>query len=407
MATRGTGTATMSGMSMDILLGVGFDSDDEEDGGTPLNQLDPASQPLVNANNRVRGRNGNQLNGSGRRARRRRNSFRSIPGNKLNASRILDWLLGRHVHLTPKDVAGDPGHPEWETGFCIDDDFLDIGDVKDICPACTTPYCQAIDSIPFESGLKLTYNDIMSHKWLIGNKYVLHEAIDGHPEDDYVPLVEAARALKTLAPKVPMPKVRAGWKENGKVITISDTVPGDRLYDIWWDLSRKERESIAEQVAEHIDSWRECDLGRISNLVGDAVHHHDNLFGTTEAGFGPFGSDLEFWLAIEQRLRKKGVDEDTIQLLKDRMPPSSPCVFTHGDVSSTNIIVHRGTVTGILGFENAASLPAWAENVAMHFCYCAEDEQWEGAAEQAHPELPGGAGLVVAMDGGGGQQQQQ
>lgn len=361
-----------------ILLGGGVDSDDDEEGGTPLTEI-AAALSLDDTNTEASRRNGDQRNKPDKVAQETP-LHRSTPKSVLNANRILDWLLGRHVYSTPEDLTNDAGSRRPEHKRDIDDDYFDIGDVQDICPACTTPYCQAIDSIPFKSSLKLMYNDPMSEKWLIGNKFVLHEAVDDHPEDEYVPLVEASRALQTLACNVPMPKVREGWKENGKVVTISDAVPGERLYDIWWDLSNEEREHIAAQVAQYVEAWRATDLGRISGLTGGPVHHHDNLLGPTaeeEEGFGPFGSDLELWQAIEGRLEKKGVVEATIHLLRDRMPASAPCVLTHGDLSSANIIVHGGEVAAIAGLEHAASLPVWAEDVAMRFCSCPEDEQWK------------------------------
>ncbi|RYC58049.1 hypothetical protein CHU98_g8158 [Xylaria longipes] len=363
-------------LSVDVLLGHGMDSDDEE-GGTPLTPFVAATQPLGDTNTTVPGRNDSETNESDKNIQGTPNNPQSIPKTRPNKNRILDWFLGRHAHSTSEDLTSDPGPQGRDHIHGTVDDFLDIGDVREICPACTTSYRQALGSIPFRSSLKLIYNDAISHKWLIGNKYVLHEALDDHPEDEYVPLVEASRALRTLAPIIPIPKVRAGWKENGKVITITDTIPGERLYDIWWGLSDAERENIAKQVATHIESWRESDLGRVSSLIGGPVYYHDSLFGTTGEGFGPFGSDLELWQAIEQHLKKKGIDGDMIQLLKEYMPASSPCLFTHGDLSSTNIIVHEGEVVAMTGFENAASLPAWAENVAMHFCYCTEDEQWK------------------------------
>jgi hypothetical protein len=324
---------------------------------------------------------------------------RSAPKNVLDVNQIMDWILGRHVIEDPTNVAGLPG-----SGFERDidaHDCLEIGDVQDICPACTTSYCQAVDLSPFKSSLKLIYNDPSSQKWLVGNRYILHEVVDDHPEDEHVPVAEAARALRILAPGVPIPNVRAGWKQNGKIISISDNVTGERLYDIWWALSDGEREDIARQVAGYITEWRESDLGRISNFAAGPVYEHDNLFNTPapDEGFGPFDSDLDLWRGVERRLRSAdAVDEDTIQLLREYMPPSSPCVFTHGDLSSRNIIVHDETkeVMAIQGFEHAASLPAWAEDVAMHFCYCKEDEQWKALLSR-HTRARG-RGYQAALD---------
>ncbi|KAJ8124757.1 hypothetical protein O1611_g8883 [Lasiodiplodia mahajangana] len=267
----------------------------EEEGATSLAGAGPPS------------RDGNGQNNSRQDIRRTRRNHHPAQKGTANANRILDWFLGRNIQLTCEDSTISRGVQTQEHKYVTEDDFFDIGDVRDICPACTTPYCQAIDSIPLKSSLKLIYNDHTSQKWLIGNKYVLHEVLDDHPKDEYVSLVEASRALKTLAPNVPTPKVRVGWKENGKIITISDAVPGERLYDIWWDLSNKERGRIAAQVAGYIEDWRRSDLGQISGLTGGPVYDHDNLFGTAGDGFGPFESDLDLWNAIEKRLVEKGM----------------------------------------------------------------------------------------------------
>ncbi|KAI2635266.1 hypothetical protein GGS21DRAFT_73263 [Xylaria nigripes] len=283
---------------------------------------------------------------------------------------IVDWLFGRSASSASKnsstaEPAGDPQHG-------IDEDCLEIRDVQDMCPACSTPYCQAAESLPFKSSLKLLYNDPASQKWQIGNELIFHESIDDNPCDETIPLIQGTRTLKLIAPDVPTHKVYAAWKADGKILTISPIIQGERLYDIWWDLTPSSREAIAKQVSEHVSEWRRTDLGGISSLDGAAVQNHANLFGASY--FGPFSSDQEFWNAISRRM---DADGETMETLRSHMPPSSPCVFTHGDLSTLNIYVHDGAVVAITGFENAAALPVWAEDVALHFCYCEEDEAWK------------------------------
>ncbi|KAI6093401.1 hypothetical protein F4821DRAFT_80583 [Hypoxylon rubiginosum] len=297
--------------------------------------------------------------------------------------RIVDWIMGRDLVVEDRQVpvhtAGKPTFEEKENAGglqSINDDFIDIGDVQDTCPACTTPYCQAVDSLPFKSSLRLNYNDPEMHSWLIGDKYIMTEAVDTEPSEDTDVTLALAAELLRKSTRVPIPNVIAGWKENGKAITIVEQVPGQRLYDIWWDLSKDEREQIAGQVAHHIDQWRRLKADRISSLSGGGAYH-EYLFGTTGQRFGPFRSDEQMWESIEHQLEQKKVDSDVMQVLKDYMPESAPCVFTHGDLSCANIIIHNGRVSGILGFDNAACLPAWAENIAVHFCSCKEDEQWK------------------------------
>ncbi|KAI0850412.1 hypothetical protein F5Y00DRAFT_37698 [Daldinia vernicosa] len=312
--------------------------------------------------------------------------------------RIVDWIMGRNVIIqedkpsakwlsaagnvgksskSSKSGMREGGEVHFNGKRLIEDDFFDIGDVKDICPACTTPYCQALDSLPFKSSLKLGYNDPETHTWLIGDKYVMTEEIDDEWSEEADVTLTLATELIRKATRVPVPNIIAGWKENQKVITITERVPGQRLYDIWWDLRDDQREKIAKEVGRHIDQWRRMTSDRISTLGGGPVRRHGHLFGSSQEGFGPFRSDKEVWSAIHRRLKKKKVGEDLIQILKDYMPESAPCVFTHGDLSTANILIHNGRVSAILGLDNAACLPVWAEYVAVHFCYCKEDEQWK------------------------------
>ncbi|XDG07291.1 hypothetical protein ABKA04_006906 [Annulohypoxylon sp. FPYF3050] len=308
-----------------------------------------------------------------------RSRLKSLP----NMQHVIDWIMGRNLLMNGNIQAAErpaKANPKSEQKFSqpklIDDDFLDIGDVQDICPACTTPYCTAIDSLPFKGSLRLSYNDPDMHTWSLGDKYVLTESIDDEgPEQPEVTLVRATQLLRRS--NVPVPHVLAGWKENGKVITISEKVEGERLYDVWWDLDQDQREKIAKEVARYMDRWRQCVADSISSLSGGPVWGHDILLGTQHDGFGPFENDEQLWDAIHAKLKENNVHEIVIQTLKDYMPESAPVLLTHGDVSTYNIVIRDGKVSAILGFNKAARLPAWAEYVAAHFCCCKEDEQWK------------------------------
>ncbi|KAI0970228.1 kinase-like domain-containing protein [Xylaria arbuscula] len=370
-------TPSIRRQSLNELSLDGVDSDDDEEGGTLLRESVAVATSLVDTNAKLPRHHGDQPNTHNQGTQETPNNRLFISKRILNANGAIDWLLRRNTHKTPKKSTSRPKSRGSEQKRDLDDDNSGIRDIQDIPSIFTTPYDQAVDTIPFKDNLNLIYNDPVPQKWLVGKKYVLHETVDDHPENEQVPLIEAVRILQTLAPNFPIPKVHAGWKENGRVITISDVAPGERLYDIWWDLSPEEQENIAKQVASYIEDWRRTNFAQIASLTGGPVHHHKNLFGDTENSLGPFKSDLELWQAIAARLEGKGVDDATIEFLREHMPASSPCVFTHGDLSSTNITVHNGAVTAIAGIENASYLPTWAEAVAMHFARGPEDEQWK------------------------------
>ncbi|KAI1329223.1 hypothetical protein F5Y16DRAFT_115129 [Xylariaceae sp. FL0255] len=374
-----TGGSQSSHFSPSPLFNYDDDQDNEE-GGTLLKER--SSSPSISLLDRIATRETKSDGNISLPAVSwtQNNSRPQIALGLLNMEYISDWILGRQLAVRTPPVAEKAKASRWDCDVSEDEeDKFDIGNVQDTCPACLTPYEGAIDSMPFESILKLSYNDFSRQEWLIGKKYVLHETNDDFPEEGEVPLVEAMKFLNTVTdPPLPVPRVVAGWKENGKAITISEYVPDQSLYEIWWDLSNDSREDIARQVAGYVERWRGIELQWISSLTHGPVYHHENLFGFSSRGLGPFRSNDDFWEAIKHRLNRKQVDAAIIQVLQDHMPKSTPHVFTHGDLSCMNIKIRNGRVSLITGFERAAILPAWAENVAMHFCYCKEDEEWKG-----------------------------
>ncbi|KAK6385490.1 hypothetical protein LTS17_001058 [Exophiala oligosperma] len=83
--------------------------------------------------------------------------------------------------------------------------------------------------------------------------------------------------------------------------------------------------------------------------------------------FGPFADDDDF-----HRFLRNGVDEappgypditEMIQLQKQEW--SSP-VLTHGDLSSLNIMVHKGDITGIIDWETSGWWPPYWEYTTAH-----------------------------------------
>ncbi|RYO88845.1 hypothetical protein DL764_008673 [Monosporascus ibericus] len=299
----------------------------------------------------------------------------------------------RHIRESATATKAAVDYDDNDDGY----DFYDIAeDVRDlICLACATPYEQAADSAPFRTSLRLRYNDPAGQTWAVGDRLVLTETTeDSQPEGPEVAAAEAARMLlgRRTAGPVPVPAVLAAWKERGRVITIAERPRGRRLYDVWWELGPGDRESLAARVAGYVEQWRRNRSDAISSISGYRVRGHDRLLGCgggdEEDGFWPCYSDVQFWGVVRDRLRRHDhkIEEDVIRFLGDYMPESYPCVLTHGDLSTRNIIVEmdaeEARVTAILGFENAASLPVWAESVCARFCYCGEDEQWKALLAQ-------------------------
>ncbi|KAI0482679.1 hypothetical protein GGR56DRAFT_670530 [Xylariaceae sp. FL0804] len=230
----------------------------------------------------------------------------------------------------------------------------------------------------------------------------MRAAEDEHADSPYnfIPLVEATRLFRSA--KVPVPAIIAGWKEDGKVLTITEQPTGKRLYDIWPYLTRREKQKIAKKVDRLIGQWRRKRSTQLSNLnrkakgdkrdLGKAVWTHDKLFNKQLEGFGPCSSDKDIFNEITMSLSDSKespfidakVHKEALLNLENCMPSTEYCVLTHGDLSSMNIYVdEKHNVTTITGFEDACYLPVWAEWVCVHFCYCREDEEWKGLLSHA------------------------
>ncbi|RYP62451.1 hypothetical protein DL770_009589 [Monosporascus sp. CRB-9-2] len=305
--------------------------------------------------------------------------------DSIAGSSTIDGRRIRESAAAAKDAVDYDGDDNGYDFYDIADDARDL-----ICLACATPYEQAADSVPFRTSLRLRYNDPAGQTWAVGDRLVLTETTeDSQPEGPEVAAAEAARMLlgRRTADPVPVPAVLAAWKERGRVITIAERPRGRRLYDVWWELGPGDRESLAARVAGYVEQWRRNRSDAISSISGYRVRGHDRLLGCgggdEEDGFWPCYSDVQFWGVVRDCLRRHDnkIEEDVIRFLGEYMPESYPYVLTHGDLSTRNIMVEMDAeevrVTAILGFENAAWLPVWAESVCARFCYCREDEQWK------------------------------
>ncbi|RYP46213.1 hypothetical protein DL768_007532 [Monosporascus sp. mg162] len=291
--------------------------------------------------------------------------------------RVVDSIAGSptiDVHRSRESGAAAKA----AVGYDDNDDGYDFYDIAD----------DARDLICL--ALRLRYNDPVGQTWAVGDRLVLAETTDdSQPEGPEVAAAEAARMLlgRRTADPVPVPAVLAAWKERGRAITIAESPRGRRLYDVWWELGPGDREGLAARVAGYVEQWRRNRSDAICSISGYRVRGHDRLLGCgggdEEDGFWPCYSDVQFWAVVRDRLRRHDnkIEEDVIRFLGEYMPESYPCVLTHGDLSTRNIMVEMDAeevrVTAILGFENAASLPVWAESVCARFCYCREDEQWK------------------------------
>lgn len=68
------------------------------------------------------------------------------------------------------------------------------------------------------------------------------------------------------------------------------------------------------------------------------------------------------------------------------MPPATPYTFTHGDITSVNIMVENGNLTGIIDWEASGYHPAWWEFTCADIDLGRMDYEWKTLLRKYMPD---------------------
>lgn len=237
---------------------------------------------------------------------------------------------------------------------------------------------------------------VLKHDTAAGDKIAIKfkRLYGGNCDDDGIQ-TEADMMHYAATHGVLAPKVRAVYDIHtvssigpSASAMISDRVTGDRLSEVWGDLSDEARSGIIAQLRQQISNMRSCTqsyIGRIDNR--SAYNFYERVPGSV---CGPFINEEHFdeWClsrvpdGLFGLTRKKW----TKWLEKERQRPFRNMVLTHGNLSPRNIIVADGVVTGIVDWEMSGFWPEYAEYAfAMELfpVYQRKQEEWWGPVLQA------------------------
>jgi aminoglycoside phosphotransferase (APT) family kinase protein len=154
-----------------------------------------------------------------------------------------------------------------------------------------------------------------------------------------------------------------------------DRIDGVTLDEAWCDLPQADRECVAKQIVDLLDQLRGLQSSRLQSLGEQPLYSaflFRNGFGLPH---GPFESDEQVWEDMVKAL--KNVPDKASRHLRQRMPPCAPYTFTHGDLSTSNIMVKDGNVVGIIDWEASGYFPVWWEFVATNIYQNEKDQEWK------------------------------
>lgn len=216
------------------------------------------------------------------------------------------------------------------------------------CVACGWTLDQD-DCANYKSSIKLFYAASTRGAWAIGSKYIIKERKAFPPSHEATNL----RFLKERI-NIPIPDIVHEWNEDDRYFTMTSRVEGETLEQAWPSLSEEEKVRVAKQVVGYLEEMRQLTSDRIQ-AVGGKPLYEPSLFPNSGAGQQPISSDEELWDELAKPLAH--VDNDTLQLLRENMPKCTPYTFTHGDLTSCNIIVKDGNFSGFIDFERSGFFP--------------------------------------------------
>lgn len=164
---------------------------------------------------------------------------------------------------------------------------------------------------------------------------------------------------------VPVPKVYAAFKHKGDVYILMERIQGDCIGHGWFKRSEETRGQLLLSLKSMVQQWRSLQAPTrqgISNVDGGP------LFDPRIPPYtmGPFDTTRAFHLALRNGTTTADHEKDypdICKLVEFHEQPWSDPVFTHGDLSSLNILCRDDKIVGIVDWETAGWLPAYWEFV--------------------------------------------
>ncbi|KAI0835159.1 kinase-like protein [Hypoxylon sp. FL0890] len=247
-------------------------------------------------------------------------------------------------------------------------DVYSVRNPTEPCVACGWTLEQNANA-NYRSNVKLFYAASTGGAWALGSRFILKERLVFPPSYEGVNL----RFLKENT-NLPIPNLLHEWTEGSRYFNITSRIEGETLEQAWLSLSGQDKDRIARQVASHLEEMRGLTSNRIEAFGGEPLYE-TGLFPNGYIGQPPLSSDEELWYELEKPLSL--LDEKTRQMLRENMPQCKPYTFTHGNLSSHNVMVKDRNFSGFIDFERSGFFPVWYEYVCCRFGLGKEDTEWK------------------------------
>ena len=177
-----------------------------------------------------------------------------------------------------------------------------------------------------------------------------------------------------------VPKVYCAFKRKEITYIVMENLGGEILGQLWVSQSQESKTRLLGQLKELIAELRRIpapEHGKVASVDGgelfdDRLPHKNGRRGC----LGPFENIGEFHRHLRDGKEEHPDHWPAInQMIAAQNAGSWPIVLTHGDLSSSNILVHGDDVVGIVDWETAGWWPSYWEYTSASIV-APSDEFW-------------------------------
>lgn len=168
---------------------------------------------------------------------------------------------------------------------------------------------------------------------------------------------------------IPVPEVYNAYRneETSHVCIVMEFVEGKQLGQAWPELSKKEKESIIQQLAGYFKELRQIKGTIIGGVDGSPLD--EQLFPDISGVYGPYKTEDDFNKGLVDAWTAEYPDDPFIRMLcKMQLGINGhDFVLTHNDVAVRNILVQGSKVTAIVDWARSGFYPEYWEFFKAHW----------------------------------------
>ncbi|KXT03396.1 hypothetical protein AC578_3968 [Pseudocercospora eumusae] len=166
---------------------------------------------------------------------------------------------------------------------------------------------------------------------------------------------------------IPVPRVYYAFEHASRVYLVMQRIKAPNLSNQWVRRSEESKEKVLQQLKTMCEELRSLEVPKgigVANVDCGPIYDQ-RLPGDSQ--WGPYSCIQDFHKALVDDLDIAAIRDESYsdlqELAKFYQQPWQDPVFTHGDLSSFNILCEQDEVVGIVDWETAGWLPPYWEYV--------------------------------------------